>query len=160
MAAWQCGSGTIRLAQIRRAHSRVFFLLLVPKADHAKTRELMRGHDLPENVVLLTELPHDQVANVLQRAHAGLLLRRSHPVNRVASPTKFGEYLAAGVPVIMTEGIGDFSDLAAQRGVGIVLESGLLVSQYPEEEISRILVYPQKWTPFAAGPHAVSDGRP
>ena len=52
---------------------------------------------------------------------AGLLLRESHPVNRVSSPTKFGEYLAAGVPVIATEGISDFSRWISEHDVGITL---------------------------------------
>jgi len=50
-----------------------------------------------------------------------LLLRKSHPVNYVASPTKFGEYLAAGVPVIATEGIGDTSDLIKNENIGIII---------------------------------------
>ena len=49
-------------------------------------------------------------------------MRESHPVNLVSSPTKFGEYLAAGVPVILTEGIGDYSEMAETMHVGITLK--------------------------------------
>jgi glycosyltransferase involved in cell wall biosynthesis len=141
MAVWQCGEELIRLfAQVHRADPLVFFLLLIPQTDHARTRSLMRKHHLPASRVLLTELPHDRVAATMRHAHAGVLLRRGHAVNRVASPTKFGEYLAAGVPVIMTEGIGDFSRLARRKRVGLVLEPGLLDrEEVPPEEISRII---------------------
>jgi len=141
MASWQCGEEMIRVfAQVQRVDSQIFFLMLVPQTDHTKTLDLMRKHHLPASSVLLTELPHDQVAATLQHAHAGVILRRAHPVNRVASPTKFGEYLAVGVPVIMTDGIGDFSGMATRRRVGLVLEAGLLDrDELPPKEIFRIV---------------------
>lgn len=127
LAAWQCGEEMIRLfAQLQRYDSDLFFLLLVPKADHTKARSLLQRYGLREQSVRLTELAHDQVAPALGHCHAGVLLRRAHPVNRVSSPTKFGEYLAAGVPVIMTQGIGDCSRIAADGGVGLVLNPDFL----------------------------------
>jgi glycosyltransferase involved in cell wall biosynthesis len=119
---------------------KLFFLMLVPAADHEKVRALMMKHRLPESCVLLTELPHDQVTSALRLAHVGLLLRHAHPVNEVSSPTKFGEYLAAGLPVLMTDGIGDFSRLAAEERVGLVLEASLLqLDKFPKEELSRVI---------------------
>ena len=137
----ECGEEMIRLfAHVHRADPQVFFLMLIPQTDHARTRDLMRKHHLTASRVFLAELPHDCVAATLQRAHAGVLLRRAHPVNRVSSPTKFGEYLAAGVPAVMTDGIGDFSGLARRKRVGLVLEPGLLDrDELPPEEISRII---------------------
>jgi hypothetical protein len=40
----------------------------------------------------------------------GLLLRERHPMNEVAAPGKFAEYALSGLPIVMTEGIGDFSE--------------------------------------------------
>jgi glycosyltransferase involved in cell wall biosynthesis len=126
-------------AQLSRHDPTLFFLVLAPQGDHARTRELSRAHGLAEQHLCLAELPHPQVAAALRQVHAGLLLRRSHPVNQVSSPTKFGEYLAAGVPVIMTEGIGDFGRMAAEQGVGLVLKAGLLdLDPFPEAEVARI----------------------
>lgn len=146
LAAWQCGEEMIRLfAQLQSAGPDIFFLLLVPRVDHQKARERLLKFRVPEASVLLAELAHDQVAPTLQGAHAGVLLRRAHPVNRVSCPTKFGEYLAAGIPVIMTEGIGDCSGMASREGVGLVLEAGLLDREkLPSKEISRILAFVRK----------------
>lgn len=68
-------------------------------------------------------LPHARVATYLAAADLGLLLRDGSIVNRVASPVKFGEYLACGVPVMITEGIGDYSALVRHQGLGCVLAS-------------------------------------
>jgi glycosyltransferase involved in cell wall biosynthesis len=40
-----------------------------------------------------------------------------------SSPTKIGEFLASGLPVLCNSGIGDIDDVLVTNGVGIVLES-------------------------------------
>jgi hypothetical protein len=51
-----------------------------------------------------------------------LLLRAESPVNAVASPTKLGEYLASGLPVITTPYAGDASSVVAETGTGFVID--------------------------------------
>jgi glycosyltransferase involved in cell wall biosynthesis len=40
----------------------------------------------------------------------------------VASPIKIGEYLGCGLPLILTKGIGDFSELIPRTGIGLLLD--------------------------------------
>lgn len=51
----------------------------------------------------------------------GLLVREDSITNRVASPTKFAEYLLAGLPVIITEHIGDYSGFVQREHAGICM---------------------------------------
>ncbi len=74
----------------------------------------------PEQVGRLW-VPHEKVHAMLVDCDHGLLLRRECVTNRVASPTKFAEYLGAGLPVIISEGVGDLSGLVRDRGLGLVL---------------------------------------
>lgn len=60
------------------------------------------------------------LANVLSMCDYGLLLREASVTNEVASPTKFAEYLARGLRVIISPGIGDFSQLTESNHVGQV----------------------------------------
>ncbi len=62
----------------------------------------------------------DQVAATLRRCDHGLLVREDRITNRVASPTKFAEYLHAGLPVIVSEGIGDLAELVTRDRLGQV----------------------------------------
>jgi len=63
----------------------------------------------------------------------------------VASPTKFGEYLAAGLPVIMTDCKGNFSKLAKDSNVGLVLSSRSVVGdQDPDDIVESIFRYLQQ----------------
>jgi glycosyltransferase involved in cell wall biosynthesis len=88
----------------------------------APMRQAMERFGLaPADAVVVSVDPAD-VPRHLAAADAGLLLRASNVTNRVASPVKFGEYLAAGVPVIVSEGVGDYSAAVRRCGLGEVVE--------------------------------------
>ncbi len=69
-------------------------------------------------------VPRSDVPRYLSAADVGFLLREPHPLNRVASPVKFGEYLAAGLAVVTSPGIGDTSAMVTERGLGELVEVG------------------------------------
>lgn len=66
-------------------------------------------------------LSHDAVNNELAKADYGILIRDNKVTNRVASPVKFAEYLNAGLKVLISDEIGDFSEFAITFGVGVVV---------------------------------------
>jgi hypothetical protein len=136
MADWQCGPEMITLfSHLHRFDSRCRFLLLVPTSDHAKVVHLAQAASLPETAYVLQSVTHDEVPARLATAHMGLLLRHTDVVNAVSSPTKFGEYLAAGLPVLTTDGVGDFSGLVTRHAAGLILPQALL-KEAPQEVIS------------------------
>jgi glycosyltransferase involved in cell wall biosynthesis len=143
MAPWQGGEEMIRLfADLQRRSPDLFYLLLVPEGDHEKFRTTMARHGLAEEAVRLVESPFDQVNQYLSQTNVGFMLRRDDPVNKVSSPTKFGEYLAAGCPVVMTDGIGDYSHLSLEHDVGLVLNSELMDRPvWPDHELDQILAF-------------------
>lgn len=65
--------------------------------------------------------PHDRVLPVLACCDIGLLVRNPSITNKVASPTKFAEYLSAGLQVLISEELGDLSPLVRSHGLGWVL---------------------------------------
>jgi glycosyltransferase involved in cell wall biosynthesis len=85
----------------------------------------VRTRGLQECVSVGTVAPHDLLA-ALENADAGLSFRREALSNIACSPTKVGEYLAAGLPVITNAGIGDVDELlrgsSPESAVGIVVE--------------------------------------
>lgn len=83
----------------------------------------------PNNAALQAKFPDrvavrwaeaDEVGGILARCDMGLLIREDSITNRVASPTKFAEYLAAGLPVLISPWIGDFSRAVEEHGLGAV----------------------------------------
>jgi hypothetical protein len=66
-------------------------------------------------------LSHDEVKDVLNSCDYGVLIRENTVTNQVASPTKFAEYLACGLPVIISEDLGDYSSFVVEHQCGIKL---------------------------------------
>jgi len=69
-------------------------------------------------------LDHAQVAAALAECDHGIMVRERTITNRVASPTKFAEYLSSGLRVITNEGLGDFSALVPTHDLGLVVQAG------------------------------------
>ena len=67
-------------------------------------------------------VPHQRVRSLLQECDIGLLLREARITNRVASPTKFAEYLSAGLAVAISADVGDFSSMVRERKLGQVVD--------------------------------------
>lgn len=62
----------------------------------------------------------EEVVGQLSAADVGLALIRPTFSKRASSPTKYGEYLSVGMPVVFSSGVGDSDDLGrADVGVGI-----------------------------------------
>ncbi len=61
-----------------------------------------------------------EVINYLYMGDYGWLVREQSITNKVASPVKFAEYLAAGLSVIISENLGDYSDFCLQYNCGSI----------------------------------------
>ena len=60
-----------------------------------------------------------EVGRLMLAADAGIILRENDLVNRVSCPVKVGEYLSAGLPLVISPRIGDLSELVAKNGIGM-----------------------------------------
>lgn len=80
--------------------------------QHAgKMQELIQSFKLPVSQTRILSVPQDKVAAYLTAMDAGLLLRAPSLLNTFAQPVKLGEYLGAGLPVIVEKGTGNVADM-------------------------------------------------
>lgn len=78
---------------------------------------------LPEEAVsFVAASSPSEVATLLWESELGFLIRSPHIVNEVSFPTKFGEYVAAEVPVILTDIGWGPSDIVQKTGCGLVVD--------------------------------------
>ena len=94
------------------------FLVLTPDLSQA---EEMARRLLPEGRCTIRAAAHAEVPRYLRASDLGLLLRAPDPINVVACPTKFAEFAMSGLPVLISDGIGDCSTFVAERKAGVVL---------------------------------------
>lgn len=99
----------------------VTLLLLTPDIDIAKS--LKKLNNFSNDQIIIHKSKYKNVCDYLNAADFALLLRDDVPMNNVASPTKFSEYMLCGLPVIISNGIGDFSQFIDKNSFGFVINS-------------------------------------
>ena len=118
---WHYLPETLRVVRaLMEADPRVLFLALTPAVPAMEAEIAAAG--VPAARCRVLRVPHAEVNGWLNAADAGILLRAAHPVNAVAAPTKFAEYVLTGLPVLINPGIGDYSRFVADRDVGVLLD--------------------------------------
>jgi glycosyltransferase involved in cell wall biosynthesis len=116
---WHYTEETCRVVRgLMDADPSVYFLIVTPDleaaAEHAQ-RLLVPGR------YKILSAAHAEVPGYLRASDLGILLRAPDPLNEVACPTKFAEYVMTGLPVLISAGIGDCSSFVAQEAGGAVL---------------------------------------
>lgn len=115
---WQNFDMMIDLAiRLRRIDSRIF-LLVFSNGNKKPYKEKLS--ELGTDNYFIKGLHSKEVPSHLKLMDAGLLLRSDLVLNKVSSPTKICEYLAAGVPLICTKSSGDYARSVIHKENGFV----------------------------------------
>lgn len=95
-------------------------LLVLNRGEHDVIKAAIAARRL-DGVAVRAAAPVE-VPGHLADAYAGIYFIRPVFSKRGASPTKLGEYLAAGLPVVVNAGIGDADALVQRHRVGVVID--------------------------------------
>lgn len=119
LVRWHYGAETCAVVRgILDADPAAFFQILTPDQDEARS---LAAETLPEGRYAIRSAVHAEVPRFLRAADLAMLLRAPDPLNEVACPTKFAEYMLCGLPVLISAGIGDCSRFVEEQGAGAVL---------------------------------------
>jgi glycosyltransferase involved in cell wall biosynthesis len=127
---WQQIDEVFRMSAVMLDRIPEFHLLVLSRSAE-KVKEIADRHNFPLDRMTVRSLQHDEMHNHLAVGDVSVMLRENNLVNKVASPIKFAEYLAAGLPVILTDCIGDSAILAEKEKVGFVINQ-LALSSYEQ----------------------------
>ena len=105
------------LIQLLQKNEKIKIVFLVEKIND----QLKIFSKYPDRVVHKWVAPNE-VNNILIACDYGLLIREKSVTNEVASPTKFAEYLAAGLNVFISDQIGDYSGYVKEHNCGLVVD--------------------------------------
>ena len=93
-------------------------LLVLTQGDREEIERELQAAGAPAGTWTITSSPHDQVGDHLAAADAAISFIAPSPSKASSSPTKIGEYLAAGLPIVATAGVGDLDEqLGPEVGV-------------------------------------------
>jgi hypothetical protein len=106
------------------------FLWLTP-GNQDRVREVMRAQNVPDSYYTVRRASSREVPSYLCAADVGLAFIKPSFSKQASSPTKYGEYLGCGLPLVINAGVGDSDDLMMTPGVGV------LINEFNESEYLR-----------------------
>lgn len=101
---------------------RNFFLFILTPDSEEYISGKLEAVNLPDNKCWFGRVQHLEVPHFLSAADFAFCPVKPSGSRRFCSPVKNGEYWANGLPVLITEDIGDDSEIVKNRGCGIVLD--------------------------------------
>tara|TARA_B100000965_G_scaffold386741_1_gene389304 strand:+ start:19251 stop:20477 length:1227 start_codon:yes stop_codon:yes gene_type:complete len=99
------------------------FLCLTPNLD--LFNKIISDYKIPINKVIAKHVHYNKINDFLNASDIGLMIRQKIMTNHVASPTKIPEYLMSGLPIIISEDIGDYSDFVLKNNLGLVIDNDI-----------------------------------
>ncbi len=109
-------------ARARNVIPTLHFLVL-SQSDPSWIRDEFARFDIPDSARTVTRVPPERIGAHLAAADAAIAFIQPCYSKISSSPTKIGEYLAAGLPIVTGRGIGDVDSLLEQHDSGVVLDS-------------------------------------
>lgn len=100
------------------ANEQILLKLIGFNEDDLALKKMIKGK-LGDKVELIDSLDRSQLNKCLSQADVLIIPRIKHPALDVAFPTKFGEYLATGLPIITTN-VGEIAKLVNLYDCGFV----------------------------------------
>ncbi|WP_010663474.1 glycosyltransferase family protein [Marinilabilia salmonicolor] len=114
---------------IERQESPVFLFLCPPDNNVQKLQK-----KFPKRIYNTLVKP-DQVHLILAKCDYGIILREQNITNKVASPVKVAEYLFAGLKVIISPNVGDYSKMIKENNLGIIWDKKNEVPGLPKPSV-------------------------
>jgi len=117
---------TIALKQNSKAS-----LVFINRDQHALIISKVREHHIDSRRVHYRSASQSEIPKVLMSIDVGLMLYKDGISRAACSPTRFAEYLSAGIPCLISGGVGDTQAIVEREGVGII------ISDYRAETLER-----------------------
>ena len=110
------------------------FLFISPH-QHEKIYEEAKKHGINPSQIIATEAKRREVPALLSLSQYSLFFIKPCYSKLSSSPTKHGEIMAMGIPVITNAGVGDVKEIVERYNAGLVLET------FTREEFRKVATY-------------------
>ena len=96
--------------------------LIVTREDHESLREAALRAGIPPGQFVLRRASFDEMPALIALMDVGVFFVKPLVSMRAAAPTKLGEFLACGVPVVIAGPLADAGEIVRRGRVGLVLD--------------------------------------
>jgi glycosyltransferase involved in cell wall biosynthesis len=135
---WYMAAEMAEFFAVARASIPGLRFLILTHGDRDEIRRELEDRDLARDCAI-TSAPPEELGRYLAAADFGISFIRPTPSKVSSSPTKIGEYLGAGLPVVSTSGIGDVNALISSEVGFLVSEHTSAAYRVAVQHLSRLL---------------------
>lgn len=97
-------------------------LLVINRTEHDYIRETLVAAGVDMDRVEIRAARYDEVASQIARMDATVFFIKPVFSKRASCPTKLGEFLACGIPVLSNSGVGDVAEYLASQNAGVSID--------------------------------------
>jgi glycosyltransferase involved in cell wall biosynthesis len=106
--------------------------LLVLTKENELFESILKGGSLKNCFFSVANVDYELVPEYLSLGRVGLAFYKPGYSRKACCPTKLGEYLACGLPVVINSGVGDTEEILKAEGVGAIIE------EFTDKEYERV----------------------
>lgn len=110
---------------------RAKFLFISPD-KHETILNVVKRNGLDENKIMIKRAKRTEVPVLLSFSKFSVFFIKPCYSKQASSPTKHGEIMAMGIPVITNSGVGDVADIVEKS------KSGIIIKNFHEEEFEAV----------------------
>ncbi len=120
-------------------HTHLKFLFITADTP-AIVYDKAKNKNIPADKIIVRQSPYDQVATFLSLSQIAVFFIKPAYSKKASSPTKQGELMAMGIPLICNKGVGDVDHIIEDTQAGIALEGFTQADySYAASQIDRLL---------------------
>ena len=111
----------------------------INERDHEAIHKAIEETNFPKDNVSVYSLENRLIPKALQKFDCGLIFNNTSKWRRVSSPTKFGEYLAAGIHTVALEGISVLEEFSKTTECVDIISPKDIASGLSKDKIESII---------------------
>jgi len=112
--------------------------LIINKGEHEYIQERLNAHAISKDQVELRTAEYSEVPKLMSEMDAHILFIKPVFATLATAPTKFGEFLACGIPCLSNQGAGDMDTILVEENVGVVLNEFYSITKL-EKSVVKLL---------------------
>jgi glycosyltransferase involved in cell wall biosynthesis len=97
-------------------------VLWITPGKHERIRSLMQQRGIPNDRYTVIAAASHEVPSYLSASDVGVAFIKPCFSKLASSPTKYAEYLACGLPLVINAGIGDSDALVLEESAGVLID--------------------------------------
>jgi glycosyltransferase involved in cell wall biosynthesis len=122
LGSWYMTDEMLDFFQVMLARDPASVFLFVTHDDPEFIRAAARARGVPEDKLVIRGASREEVPLFTAAADVGIFFIAPVFSKKASSPTKMGEMLALGLPLITNGGVGDVAQIVEETGCGVALD--------------------------------------